>query len=38
MINLNNNTIIKQLYDQLAEQLLLVFSNSRVSSSNSVKC
>ena len=27
MINLNNNTIIKQLYDQLAEQLLLVFSN-----------
>ena len=27
MINLNNNTTIKQLYDQLSEQLLIVFTN-----------
>lgn len=27
MINLNNNTVIKQLYDQLAEKLLLIFTN-----------
>lgn len=27
MVNLNNNAIIKQLYDQLSEQLLLVYSN-----------
>lgn len=27
MINLNNNITIKQLYDQLSEQLLIVFTN-----------
>ena len=27
MINLNNNIVIKQLYDQISEQLLLVYSN-----------
>ena len=27
MINLNNNITIKQLYDQLSEQLLIVFNN-----------
>lgn len=27
MINLNNNIVIKQLYDQLSDQLLLIFSN-----------
>lgn len=27
MINLNNNIVIKQLYDQLSEQLLLVYAN-----------
>ena len=27
MINLNNNIVIKQLYDQISEQLLLVYTN-----------